>query len=345
MNGSNMSEISTQLMIPNGGNSSKLQDIYQDQIKLLEHITSYLWIIFSPIIYIFGLLGNLSILAVLTKLAFWKKPIYILIAVLAFSDVTVLSVGLSRYWTREVFGADIRSLTDVGCKINVFVIYTFMQFSSMLLVCITLERFLKTRFTLKYHLIVSTKRTVILIVFVFVFLSGLNCFWFETQGLVNFEGDLSCDATTETYFWVEEFIYTYMDLFVLSVLPFFAMVAMNISIMRVLNESKKLRSISVSDKSTRKELGKFSQVLARMILFTSTYFLITTIPVSIYFITDSYMAPKADDITTARLDVVWAVTYLFLYTNYAVNFFVYMVTNKLFYRTFWSLLGCCSKNE
>ncbi|XP_071123785.1 mu-type opioid receptor-like [Mytilus edulis] len=315
-----------------------------DTIILLQETTSYLWIILSPVLLVIGLFGNISIVAVLAKLKFWKKPTYILLFVLALADITVLCVGPTRYWTMEVFNIDLRSVTNIGCKVNVFVIYTSMQFSSMILVCITFERFLKTRYPFRYHTIVSIKKTIFLVICIFLLLTGLNVFWFETQGLVDLEGELSCEATTTAYFWFEEFIYTYVDLFVLSVFPFVAMVIMNIFINMVLMESKELRKMSVSDESTRKELGKFSRALTNMILFTSLYFLVATVPVSVYFITESYLAPDADDLTLAKMDVAWAMTYLFMFSNYVVNFFLYMMTNTAFKRAFLEIC-CCVVNK
>ena len=108
-----------------------------------ENATSYLWIIISPILFRTGLFGNSSIIAILTIMKFWQKPTYILLVTLAFSDATDLCVGLSRYWIREVFKIDIRSLSEWGCNFHVFVIYFAMQFSSAILVCVTFERFLK----------------------------------------------------------------------------------------------------------------------------------------------------------------------------------------------------------
>ncbi|VDI62693.1 Hypothetical predicted protein [Mytilus galloprovincialis] len=112
----------------------------------------------------------------------------------------------------------------------------------------------------------------------------------------------------------------------------------------VLMESKELRKISVSDESTRKELGKFSRALTNMILFTSLYFLVATVPVSVYFITESYLAPDADDLTLAKMDVAWAMTYLFMFSNYVVNFFLYMMTNTAFKRAFLEIC-CCVVNK
>lgn len=313
-------------------------------LRSYENVTSYLWIIISPILFLTGLFGNSSIIAILTKMKFWQKPTYMLLVTLACSDATVLCVGLSRYWIREVFKIDIRSLSEWGCKFHIFVIYFSMQFSSAILVCVTFERFLKTRFPFRYNIIVSVKRTIVLIIVIFLFLTALNMFWLVTQNLIVHNGDVTCDATTPDIYWFEEFIYTYVDLLVLSVIPVLSMVGMNIAIKQVLIESKNLRKTSVSDETTRKELGKFSRVLTQMLLFTSTYFLVSTVPISVYFIIDSYLAPTADDLTLAIMDVAWSVTYLFQFSNYAVNFFLYMLTNKAFQRNFRQIF-CCDTDD
>ncbi|XP_052077874.1 psychosine receptor-like [Mytilus californianus] len=81
---------------------------------------------------------------------FWRRTPLLLLAVLAITDITVLLDGLLRYWIEYTFKIDIRTLSDASCKINLFILYFAMQYSSWILVCLIVDRFIKTNFPFLY---------------------------------------------------------------------------------------------------------------------------------------------------------------------------------------------------
>ncbi|KAK3099641.1 hypothetical protein FSP39_007375 [Pinctada imbricata] len=311
-------------------------------VEELEQVSKYLWVVISPILFLVGFVGNVLIVIVLWKLTFWRKTAYLCLALLAVSDLTVLCVGLSRYWIDEEFGVNVRTLSNSGCKINLFVIYWSMQFSSWLLVCVVVERFLKTNFPLRYQSIVSTKRCILCIVTTAVFLAGLDLHFFWTNGLIVENGEVDCSSLNDAYFQFEEKKFTYMDFAFLSAIPFFLMVIMNVFIYKVLRESRKWRETTVRNQHASSErLRRFDIRLTRTLFFSSIYFLLATTPISLYFIIDSYV--KLDDVGEARKDVIWTVCYLLQFSNYAVNFFIYNLTNAKFKNTLKGMFGCPDK--
>lgn len=319
----------------------KETDPYVDQ---LLDISKYLWVVLSPVLFVVGVTGNALTIVVLKQLKFHKKPPYFFLFVLSLCDTLVLCVGLSRYWIRETFTLDIRSLTNYGCKFNLFFIYWSMQLSSWILVCVVLERCIKTNFPLRYPRLVTIPRCVILVLVLMVVLSGVDLHYFWTNGLILEDSEMGCDTLTDYYFNFEEFVFTYIDFTVLSVVPFLLMIGMNITIIRVIRRSREFRKSTVRNKSTNRKLKKFDVKLTKMLLCTSVYFLFATLPISIYFIVDSYQE-DLDDVSSAQMDLVWTVSYLLQFSNYTINFFLYNLTNERFRNKFIDTIKCKSTEK
>lgn len=147
--------------------------------------------------------------------------------------------GMINFWRsiRETFLVDVRTLSNFGCKVNLFCIYWSMQFSSWILVCVVLERCIKTNFPLRYPRLVTMPRCIMLVLFLTVFLSGVDLHYFWTNGLISEDSEIDCTSLTVGYFNFEEFIFTYVDFCVLSAIPFLLMIGMNMFIIRVIRRS------------------------------------------------------------------------------------------------------------
>lgn len=306
-------------------NSSGITDY-----ESLKTATKWIWIVISPIIFVFGIVGNFGIFIVLFRMEKLKRITYKLLLVLAFSDSVVLVTGLSRGWIQNTFDIDVRKLSDVGCRINVFITYFSMHFSSWTLVCICLERFVKTKFPFQYN---RTKFSLILntVYGVFIFLSlGIDLPLIPINGLVIEGNETICTNTKPEFYRYEEKIFVFIDLVWLSLLPFCLMLIMNIFIGGVLRNSSLLRESFIHNGGKGKCLRK-SKRLTRMFYVTSFYFLITTLPIQIHFTVDSFI--HKDDFTVSLLKLLRAVLYLFQFTNYAANFYIYAKVNKKFRRT------------
>lgn len=310
----------------------------KDEDNILEDVSSYLWKVVPVPLFLVGMVGNLLNVVVLKRMKFWQKSTLFFLAVLAFADMTVLCVGLSRYWIKYVFEVDLRTFSNAGCKINFFVIYISMQYSSWILVCVTLERFIKTNFAVRYASLVSVRRSATLLFVIFIILTGVNGHIFFTNGLIN--NATECDATTKEFSDFEEYAYTFMDFAFLSAIPFLSMTIMNIAIYRKLRSSHLWRRQSGCNKKAVESMHKFSMKLTRMLLFTSTYFLVTTVPISVYFIVDSFYKPPSGSPNEAKMDIAWASTYLFQFSNYTVNFYLYTAVNMRYRHQLKLVFGC-----
>ncbi|XP_069128798.1 cysteinyl leukotriene receptor 1-like [Argopecten irradians] len=336
---SNTSTVNVTTSLFNNTNVTTSDSSTSSEIKRLEEISSYLWKILSPILFIVGMVGNTLTVVIFRRMRAWKKPSLFFLVPLAFTDATVLCVGLSRYWVREIFDYDLRTTSDAGCKINFFVIYISMQYSSWILVCFTFERFLKTNFPFRYIRVMTVKKEIVALIVIFIFLICVNGHFFFTNGLTDREGSLDCTSLTNETFYFDEYVFVYIDLVFLSILPAVLMVIMNICIVRVYRQSIKFLRSSSTGTTAATNRQKYSIRVTKMLLLTNSYFVCATLPICVYFIVDSYTHSE-DEIVVAKKDIAWSVTYIFQFSNYTMNFFLYIAANDKFRDHLCSILKC-----
>lgn len=329
---------------------STIQDVTNTTVDLntyedLNEKANNIWKIISPVLFIIGMTGNTLIIIALKKMNFQQKPPYIFLFTLALLDMTVLSVGLSQYWVKNTFDYNLRLTGPAGCKISLFVIYWSMQCSSWVLVCVVFERFLKTKFPLKYMRFISIRKCVCLIILVVVILGGVDMHLLITNGITYTGNETDCTSLNTRYFNYDEYVFVWIDLTFVSILPFLLMISMNAVMIHVLRRSRQFRRNTVQNSTTNYRMNRFDRRLTTMLLVTSVYFLITTAPISIYYIVDSYDKRPKSKYTEAVLHLIRTIFYLLQFSNYAMNFIIYNLSNQQFRRKFWGVLKFNSRNS
>ena len=316
----------------------------ENEKYIIEEVAIWIWRIVAPLIFLIGTVGNFFIILIMYRMKFWKKITYSFLVFLAISDTIVLCIGLSREWIIRVFDYDIRNSSDFGCKVLVFSIYFWMHISSWTLVCITMERFLKTRDPFRNHcsnVSMIVKCTYLVVILLSI---GLDTPLIVTNGLVLTENGLVCNNTSEEYFIYEEKYFVFLDLIWLSFLPFIVMLIMNMFVGRTIWNSIRRRQQFIPDEHNRARHGRTNTRLTRMLFWTSVYFLITTLPISIYNIVDTFLSTTSTPSkqTTAGLFLSRAILYPLQFSNYSVNLYIYIKVKPSFRRY---LPGCCHKQE
>lgn len=305
----------------------------QSYIDSLESASAYLWIIISPIFLFVGVFGNILNLFVLRRMHFEKNPTLILLFLLSVTDIAVLLVGLPRYWARDAFQFDLRTVSQFSCKFSLFLIYISMQLSSWILVLVSVIRVIKTVLPLRYpktKIRVTRKNTLTVFCIVVIALCIINFHFFITNGVITEDGEASCTSLTPDFRNFDEYVFVYIDFLMMSVFPAIIIIVCNIFIYLVLKNMKQRRASTTStDKVTSDSVSR----VTRMLFVTSSYFVISTAPISLHFIVDSYVRPGSDDQTQAKLDMSFTVLYLFQFSHFVINFYCYTVTNKRFRRS------------
>jgi hypothetical protein len=309
----------------------------------IENIVSdYLWKICPPILFCFGLTGNILTILIIKRLGFRKQPTLTFLLCLAISDIFVLSTGLPRYWILYVFQYDLRTTSNANCKLYYFFLYMTMQLSSWILVGVTVERLIKVYFPMKYRGLFSYK-TVIIGLFVTLFILVLvNGHFFFTNGINNYT-DGECGSLNPEFFYFDENIFTFIDFSILSAVPFIIMLICNILLIRVLRKVQKERALMMH-KSVYQRTTRFSVKMTKMLVACTLYFLIATAPISIYFILDTYLLPVYEQenncAAVSRMDLAWSITFILQFSNSCINFYLYTATNDRFYKELKALLRC-----
>ena len=176
----------------------------------------------------------------------------------------------------------------------------------------------------------------------FIVCLSLNLHFFWTNSLVKTGNVYKCKNPPNKYYIFEEKYYAFDDLVMLSILPFIVMFTMNLLIGKSLHESRVFRRCSIPNPKSRRRFIRSSKKLTRMLFFTSIYFLVTTLHVSIFFVVDSFVKDPDNNLTTAKLNLAKAVLYLLQFSNYAVNFYIFIEVNDKFRN---HLPSFCNKNK
>ncbi|XP_052076952.1 galanin receptor type 2-like isoform X3 [Mytilus californianus] len=322
-------------------NSDNITDVLFDTNAVhLKEITKWIWRIIAPIIFIVGVFGNLGIIFVLCRMKQWKKITYNFLFIHSISDTTVLITGLTRRWILATFDLDIRTISDFGCKLDVFMIYFSMHISSWILVSITVDRFVKTRFPLHYRSATFSSLLKIILLVPIVLSFFIDGHLIITNGLMKVQNEYVCNNTSSESYNYEEKYYVFIDLVWLSLLPFMLMFMMNIFIGDSLRSSGRYHESFMHHKDYKKRNKRSSKSLTRMLFFTSIYFLITTFPISIFFVVDSFTTSK-NILKSAQLGLSESILYLIQFTNYGINFYFYVNVNATFKK---NLPAICNRN-
>ncbi|XP_064608198.1 thyrotropin-releasing hormone receptor-like isoform X1 [Liolophura sinensis] len=303
------------------------QSLSSDTEYVESLVARRLFQIISPILLLLGLVGNVLVILVLGCKRPRQSTTLFYISVLAITDLFVMYTGLLRYWIRSVSDMDIRDISHWGCKIHLFVLYLSMDFSSWILVCVSVERFVGVYFPLKSRewCTIGRARTTLLIVF--VCLVGINAHFFWTNGINN---DGECGSLTEAYLFFDEYIFVWIDFTVMSIIPFLAMLICNCFIIRSLLKLKKRHKDMSAGLKFPNESPIHVSSTTKMLLVVSFVFLVTTLPMSVYLITDSFYQENKSDKVSAQLDLARAICCLIQYINYAANFYLYCLRAKQF---------------
>ena len=133
----------------------------QDQNDILPPETIYTLFGLTCFLTLFGVCGNALVLIVMQRTTNSSKVHILLIKMLAVFDcIAVVTTALNQRSLPYVFGLDVRALNDLICKLFIS-IFQFSSFSSAIVVIhISIERFLAVWYPQRVKLLFSRKNVV-----------------------------------------------------------------------------------------------------------------------------------------------------------------------------------------
>ncbi|XP_065256338.1 olfactory receptor 52P1-like [Emys orbicularis] len=118
---------------------------------------AHLWIsIPFAMFYIIGLLGNFTILFVVGKEQTLHKPMYLLLCILAFTEISTTTSVLPKALC--IFWFNLKGITVSGCLTQMFFLYAGLMVHSSILVTMAFDRYVAICNPLRYTTILTNSR-------------------------------------------------------------------------------------------------------------------------------------------------------------------------------------------
>ncbi|XP_062571338.1 cysteinyl leukotriene receptor 1-like [Saccostrea cucullata] len=290
-------------------------------ISVEFQISLDLWIYFSPVLLVVGAFGNTASIFILTRRSFRKSTCMFYLTMLSVADLMVLYTALLRFWIRSAFSVDIRTLSLWSCKIHAFLVYFAMDFSSWVLMTVTLDRFVLVCFPFKAHLFSTMKKAPYVLLIVVLFLIFVNSHFFATVTIK----DTSCTYENE----ITMKVWPWVDLIVCNLIPFLVMLVCSIMISRKVLQTKKRvaaqNSLSVPEESVipsndGRQILKTSSITIMLLTIIFSFFLLT-LPLVVFKISLPYWILVVTNSELQMLELVRTIFSMLSYTNHVIHFF------------------------
>lgn len=282
--------------------------------------SEYIYAIAFPVIFVFGIIGNLfsSIIFSVTKLNRTSCGIYFLL--LAIYDSIALIAGLHHCLT---IGYRVSIPNGIYCRIRNFLLYMSMDMASWMIVAISVDRSLKAKYPIKAR-IYSTRQLAIIVSSILTFIFTIK----NAHLLTIFIGDYTIDAADNCdpnpdyprYVFFFKNVWPWIDLTTYALLPFILVTISNAFI--------------IYDQYTRrfkKRKRTLDMSFIRLLLVSSISFIVCNLPITILaiiypYISLSYSTNKLYDNVAFAFDMLRLPAYISL----GLNFYLYYYTSLLF---------------
>ena len=288
-------------------------------------IAARLWTYLSPVIIVTGLVGNVLTLITFLNKRSKKTSFTVLLAALAIADIAVLSSSIFQVWVRYAFDIHVENSGVFWCKVYWYFAYVPPHISVWLVSALTAERTYSVYFPTKVKVFCVPKTGLIIvsiIVAVLLIADGHLLFGYT---LVKIGNTTVCSFTNLEF---EEFylhIITWIDLGFFFILPATVIVILNIATVVRYSKSTIVQSAISKDKSRQ---------LLRMTFLVSTAFIVLYSPGPVYMIVRPWIFGMSD-ISLSVLEnptdeVIIAVLFNLLLVIHAINFMLYVFSDKRF---------------
>lgn len=310
-----------------------------------------LWNVIPPIIMVWGTVGNMLTFLVILRKKKTLSSTAMYLMTLAVSDTVVLFTGPLRQWLKQTWDYDIRYLSDVGCKIQVYITYTSLHFSSWLLVAVTLERAISVVLPHKVKIGCTPRNAVIVISSLFVFTFGINIIHLVIMGLDAHRDQQTCAPTSLAYLNFRDDIYQWIDLCIAFAAPFIFLIAGNVVIIVYLQKSRvKQNNMTATRGHGGRIHGRDTTSVSVLLVALSVIFFVTMTPASIFAVYYPYRFDQIYELFRTDPYTAWydyqyllfqhAIVNLISYTNASCNFILYVFSGTKFRTELVDMLRC-----
>lgn len=287
----------------------------------------------------------MSIITLLRK-RLQKHASTVYLIFLAFADLCMLWTGLYTDYCFHGFGLDIKTTSLFSCKIMDFVAYASGGYSVWLIVLLTIERMMLTRFPIFSKSNLTRKFTLItamVCLLIMVCLFFHIPFWYEIKvSVIRSENGTAvervCTSTQEelqaqTSLWAVV-LWIMFSLFPITIL----VIANGVIIGSIIFQRKRFCTVDPSGRVHQQNSYKKTKSLTRMILFVSAFFIFCTLP-AIFKRAFESRALSIDVKEQARKVLIESVFLFVFYSNSTFNFILYCLSGSVFQQEFFNCIS------
>ncbi|CAF1085247.1 unnamed protein product [Adineta steineri] len=287
-------------------------------------------------IFLFGFTGNLASMATFMQTTLRATSTAFLFLILAISDTLFLFVSIFDFvevgLTQEPI---LLTNYDNLCRLRWFLKGLTQFCSAWILVFVTIDRWLRTRFPFKANKWCTHRNVVIVTICITIIGISLHSHMLNAEFFGKFYPGIATVACGPVQFLIP---YTYfffiqwpfIQVFFVCLIPATLMLLGSIDIHRTIQKTKsRIQAVAMNQPQQLRNERLHRQMLILMISSIIIFF-VTTLPVSIRQIAAAYAisANKATPLEPIINDL--AILTVLLSFNYAINFYVHCLTSKLF---------------
>lgn len=304
----------------------------------LEEVSRYIYAIVFPLIFLFGLVGNVlsALIFSVTKLNKSSCGFYFL--VLAIADTIALIGGIHHCLT---IGYHVPVPSAAYCRARDFLLYTSMDLVSWMIVAISVDRCLKTKYPISARTYATRRLSIIVSTVLIVFFVGKNIH-LATEFIGDFSDDAAdnCDGNPDfpSYLSFYKNVWPWIDLVSYALLPFIIVAVCN----GLIIHDQYKRRVKI-----RKRDLDISMIT--LLLVSSVSLIVSNLPIAILAVIYPYVSMSYD--TNEQYDgAAFAFDLLRLpsYASLGLNFYLYYYNSTNFRQQLIFLLRtifCREKNN
>lgn len=299
-----------------------------------------------PVIIIMGTIGNMLSFLVLVRCQMRNTSVYFYLMTLAVADTCVLYLSAFKTWIRLIVGYELLHESDGVCKVVNFLNLFWLHLSAWLIVFVTVDRFVVVWFPFKASSVCTVTRSRVATTVLVIALIAYNSHFFWTYQLYVHPkyGTPTCGPPESMRrFMFGEF--EFLKLSTYSLIPFAIILVLNVAIITRLHwrpfllRGRSGDTTSTFSGASRTESATYGRQakVTYMLVAVSFAWLVLTLPNAIHMFISKLV--NADTSHMFR-----AISFLLMYTNHAINFYLYCITGKKFRRELEDLSkAACSR--
>ncbi|XP_052699546.1 neuromedin-U receptor 2-like [Crassostrea angulata] len=317
--------------------SGDIAETLRTAIDVLSYINYFL----LPLLLVLGLTGNTLTIIIMQTKRFTHLTSRIFLIALALSDsVLLLTQPFNKNFILTLFQTDLRALSNVGCKAFFVIFKTAKMSSSWFLVFICWERFVAVWFPLKAKLICTKRVAVGLILAVYIFIFTYTSVWsyasqITPKGICHPDVYDKSDPNEVSRFGA----FLLGGLSIYSLIPMCFLITMTPMIALKLTRHGQKRK-SMVGKSARKATSQDTNRTTIMLVGVMVAYILLISPVTALHMSAFFLRVNAFGSNALGFLVFKEVSQILEQINYAINFFLYVLTSSMFRQGFKEILHC-----